>query len=229
MSSLSSPHPRPWELLPNPYGFPSLADQVQQVEPLRGSNLAGAPKLPRRSSQVGRDSLGIGFSVGDLVLTSLGGIGRAAEVLEVSLDGTNRKPHLSGTPLLLDQRSQQLFHFEREMTRIGGSSSSSSRFHDRLHLYPVDMGWRGIHLGLIEIDVRSYFYSAQLPANFIGVQLQSFKVKARVLEAGAKPATFRQYQITAYSGLPQDAALIQAYYDALELPRLRDQAFTIDL
>jgi len=227
MSNLSSAHPRPWELLPNPYGFPSLADQVQQVAPLRGSGLAGAPKLPRRSSPVGRDSLGIGFSVGELVLTSLGGVGRAAEVLEISLDGTNRKPHLSGAPFLLDQRSQQLFRFETKMTRIG--SSNDSRFRYELMLYPVDMGWQGIHLGLIEIDVSSRFYGAKLPTNFIGVQLQSFKVKARVLQGDCKPATFRQYQITAYGGLPQDPALLQAYYDALELPILRDQAFTIDL
>jgi len=224
MSKLSSAHPRPWELLPNPYGFPSLADQVQQVTPIRGSRLAGAPKLPRRSSPVGRDSLGIGFSVGDLVLTSLGGVGRVAEVLEVPLDGSNGKPHLSGTPLLLDRRSQQLFQFQQKVTRV-----NSSRFDTQLYLYPVDMGWQGIHLGLMEFDLNSYFHSAKLPSSFTGVRLQSFKVKARILEPGGKTATFPQYQITAYGGLPQDAALLQAYYDALELPVLRDQTIVIDL
>lgn len=224
MSNLPSAHPRPWELLPNPYGFPSLTDQIQQVTPIRGMNLAAGQKLPRRSSSVGRDSLGIGFSVGDFVLTSVGGIGRVAEVLDVSLDGSNRKPHFSGTPLLLDQRSQQLFQFQQKVTRV-----NSSRFDEQLYLYPVDMGWQGIHLGLMEFDLNGLFYSAKLPANFIGVRLQSFKVKVRALEAGAKPSTLPQYQVTAYGSLPQDAALLQAYHDAMELPVLRDRTLVIDL
>lgn len=228
-------NPQPWEDLPNPFGFLPLSEQVRQVAPSIPRQVPGGPKRKRRTSQVGRDSFGIGFSVGDFLISSMGGHAEIVRVEEIVLDGMDGTPHLTGPAMLLDQGAGQLFRFRINYGTIQGNLGAGyvrASGQNELNLMPVDMGWLGAHLGLIEVEWNRHQYGGVSgpPVGFTLVGLQSFKIKAQKLhDPRSKAVSLTQDRLTAYEQLPTDSALLESYLAALPLPLLLDRSFNIPL
>lgn len=218
MNNSGQSNPRPWEDLPNSWGFESLAEQLANVRPLGG---ASGPK--RRTSTVGRDRLGIGFKPGDLLIAAIADGTEVVEVKDIVLDDTAGKPHLVGYNLMLDQQSGQIYKFRLHYGSYGSAAT--------LQLDPVDMGWLGIHLGLVELDSHRYFYSssAHLPQGFVVVGLQALKARCQRIDGQGKAISLSQDKLTAYQGLPVDRQILRAYHEARILPVIPDQRLEIQL
>lgn len=193
---------RPWEGIPNPFGFPTIGEQLldihtatsklrpsQQVAINDGSlHILRSPRSQRTAPR-GTDKLGVSFEGGDLLL--VGGEVYVAD--EIVLDDSEGYPYEAhyNSPL------RQEFMLEHNSSRIFSQTFSGGRF----LLQEIDLDWVPPFLGLIiytEIP-------RELPVNFSILRPQSFRVRCKRLDGIGGKKSFRQDQVSALStGLSPD-------------------------
>ena len=177
MNNISIPA-RPWEHIPNPFGFPTIGEQLKSVHgapsPSTSTQTPFSGLVPysssnsARTSSAGVDRIGLGFSKGDLLLAN-------SEIYvadEVVLDDR------TGTPYALHWRSPLYHEFVVEVSSskiFNRSFSKGASF-----LQEVDPDWVPPFLGLVLDD---YDYHTT-PVGFITVVPQGFRVRARLLSDG---------------------------------------------
>lgn len=196
---------RPWEGLPNPFGFPPLSEAAKSVYQYPSSLLnslgyvsnAGkkpSKSRPQRSSSVGRDWLGTGFQRGDLLLVASGNTLSVFKADEIFLDDASGAPYLHRSGgLVIHKPTGDIFQANKDWT--GGSG--------KIILTPVDPTWIGTNLGLVAMgrDVNG------LSDDFELLGFQSFKVRAEPFGDSNNTAkrSFPQEHVTVYgSALSED-------------------------
>jgi len=200
-------HQRPWQELPKLLEFPTLAELTSQPvyqAPPRGT---GGNRAKRRTSPIGRDRLGRSFRRGDQLQAIVSGNLEFVEVDEIFLDDTEGQPY-GGVGywhwlFLLHRASGELFKESR------GANNQSV-------LVPLDMDWRGTHLGLIE--PISLPYHVTVPNGFTPIKFQEFKVRCVPLEtANARKLTLDPDNLSVLEA-PLPVNELQLYRDALRMP-----------
>lgn len=190
MNSAPSFNPdRPWESLPNPFCFATLAEVAKSVHqhPRYDPNAPSTPQV-QRSSPVGRDWLGAGFQAGDLVLASSGGTSSIFEVDEIFLDDSEGSPYIERTNnLVINRDTLEVFH-AKEIRRDPN--------YNRI-LTPVDPTWIGTHMGLVRTNNRNHWH---LGHQFETLVYQSLRVRAKPFGAKGSPKkrSFAQKHLTVY-------------------------------
>lgn len=206
---------RPWEHIPNPFGFPTLSEQAQQVfyaPPtfVRHFQNTQQQKYPQRTAPLGRDWLGRGFRKGDTLLATVSGESEFVVVDEVFLDDPKGQPYKAGHSLLvLDTGRREVFSYSYDW--------NSRDF----TLYPVDGDWLGIHLGLFTRGETP----KGLDSNFVELELQGFRVRCKPLAGDGKKRSLTQAQVTVLNEVP-DRELLENYLAAIRLPK-SDQGIAI--
>lgn len=214
MKVVSMIEQQPWQELPRLLEFPSLAELTAQPiyqTPPRG---AGGNRAKRRTSSIGRDRLGRSFRRGDQLQAIVSGTLEFVKVDEIFLDDTEGQPYGSvgywNWLFFLHQASGELFKESR------GPNNQSV-------LVPLDMDWRGTHLGLIE--ATSFPYYVTIPAGFTPIKFQDFKVRCIPLEtANARKLTLDPDNLSVLEA-PLPVSELQLYREARKMPLDQSRAF----
>lgn len=209
---------KPWERLPNPFGFPTLVALASHALPYPYS---GRPAKPvARTSPVGRDMLGVGFNLGDpLLVRSKDGELKRVVADKILLDYSNGTPlHISpdeicenNSSLLLLHRPSGAFYAPKDVWRTG-------------YLQEVDSSWISNGLGLVNLGNIGRLH--EVFEDFDYFNFQSFQVRVRP-EDGGRPVYYHQRQITV-PGVT-DPQLIQAYLEAQKIPLIGPQIFASEV
>lgn len=214
--------PKPWDDLPNPLGFPDFGEAAKSIhyQPV-AVNVFGkytpkaGSKLPaRRTAIIGRDWLGVGFEIGDLLLIQSAGNVSVFEVDGIVLDEEDGTPYLDYSGSLVRNRNTgEVFATKQTLGRPSGQN-----FQKAINLYPLDYSWLGIHLGIVSLG------GATMPGlsnDYERVALQSFRVRVKPIDTaiGTKKRYFPQSAVTVY-GNAMDRATLESYMAAKELPLL---------
>jgi len=214
MNSTGSGIQQPWQELPKLLQFPSLSELTSQPiyqAPQRGS---GGQRARRRTSSIGRDRLGRAFRQGDQLQGIVGGSLEFVEVDEIFLDDTEGQPY----------GSVGYWHWLFLLHRASGELFKESRGpNNQSVLVPLDMDWRGTHLGLIEaVSLPSY---VTVPNGFTPVKFQDFKVRCVPLESGnARKLTLDPDNLSVLEA-PLPIRDLQLYREARQLPLDQGRAF----
>lgn len=218
--SIGNNGPKPWDDLPNPFGFPTFGEAAKGIhyQPV-AVNVFGkytpkaGSKLPaRRTAIVGRDWLGVGFEVGDLLLAQSAGNQSIFEADKIVLDEEDGTPYLDFNGNLVRNRNTgEIFSTKQALRRPSGQDFQTS-----IELHPIDYSWLGVHLGIVSLG------GATMPGlshDYERVALQSFRVRVKPIDAsdGSRKRNFPQSSVTVY-GNSMDRATLENYMAAKELP-----------
>lgn len=209
-SGVGSNGERPWEGLPNPFGFPTLAEAAKDIRSFDSRSIHSSSSLAhQRTSTVGRDWMGVGFQQGDLVLASTSQTLAIFEVDTIFLDDS------VGRPYMYDASGGLVVH---EAT---GEILSAQYRSGKTELYPVDPTWLGTHLGLVSLV--NQLPPRELGDDFKKIAFQSYRVRVKPVgqTADAKKRNFPQEHITAF-GNQMSRDTVERLIDSRKIPVLKN-------
>lgn len=205
-----NPGNRPWEDLPNPYRFPPLWEQAQNIYTAPPDIYRQPRGVFQRTSPVGRDWLGVGFQKGDILLANVKNENELFEVDEIFLDDSRGQPYSRGGNLAVEKSSNEIFlvGFQRQ--------PGPGVYRSFTTLQRIDRDWIGTHLGVVVYDGTP----GGLDASFAEIRLQTFRVRCKPL-GGGKKRNLSQDQITVF-GQDLDRNLLEPYLASRAIPFIGD-------
>lgn len=223
---------KPWEELPNPFGFLPLRDQIGSMlsyKPNQNHNrYATQSQHPHslaalRTSAVGRDWLGVGFQVGDTLLAATGsGELKYVTVERIVLDQEpgnpyQIEPYAKNRVLGYDNSRYLLLHRSTGTFYEGRGSWRNRNGHASIQ--EVDSSWISNGLGLLNKNLVFRVHE-----DFDYVQFQSLQLRARPVNGG-RAGYFHQHQVSV-PGIDQQ--LMSTYLEAKKVPLIGDEILVVN-
>jgi len=198
---------RPWEQIPNPFGFLPVSEQLKQIHSPQG------PGSGKRTAPFAKDWLGQSFTKGDLLIGTRLQSNGLFEVDEIVLDDGKGNPYQGYSyGLHLNTRDHQLYWASHPYDPLKNARLTAVQL--------IDPSWISPHLGLFAPSRRSFYYD--IPPEFTALAFQSFRVRVKPVDGDPKRRSLGPDQITAVGGAPLTRELSELHLQALKIPFLGD-------